>query len=255
VLTAALWRKDAADAFVLAGIAAVVLAACLALWRRGQIRRGTFAAALVLTAIVELYPVGTRKFVSVHDDNPNQPVNALSANRDIVEYLHSEPSPRRLIVADRDIPLNFGDWHGFDVMEGFTAAVTENVLAFERHKSEVQNLFGVTHFVGREADRPGREEVFTGASGVKVFRNPDALPRAWSVHRVVPVSAPHEANEHVVQPAFNPRRMAAITGDVPQLEECAGDTIAVALRAPNRVRVQATMNCRGLVVLSDTHYP
>jgi hypothetical protein len=255
VLTAALWRTGAADAFVLGGIAAVILAACLALWRKARIRRGTFAAALTLIALAELYPVATSRFVSVHSEDPTQPASALWANRDIVEFLRGEPSPRRLIVADRDVPLNFGDWHGFDVMEGFTAAATANVLAFERHRSEVQNLFGVTHYVGHEADRPGRQEVFTGASGLKVFRNPDALPRAWSVHQVTSVSAAQEANDHVLRPGFNPRIAAVVTGKAPPLEQCGGDTITVESRAPNRVRLEANMNCRGLVVLSETHYP
>jgi hypothetical protein len=97
--------------------------------------------------------------------------------------------------------------------------------------------------------------VFAGASGIKVFRNPGALPRAWSVHEAEAVRDAREANDRLVAPGFDPRRTALIPGAAPRLESCDGDTVVVASSAPNRVRIQAKMNCRGLVTLSDTWYP
>jgi hypothetical protein len=255
LLAISLVRKDASDAFVIAGVVAIVLAASLAAWRNGTIGRAGLSAALLLAMIGELYPAATRRLASRFEENPSQPLKSLTANRDIVEFLEREPAPRRLIVNDRDIPINFGDWHGFDSMEGFTAAATANLLAFERHRTEVQNLFGVTHYVAREPDRPGQQDSFTGASGVKVFRNPGAFPRAWAVHDAVRVASAREANDLVTKPGFDARRTAPVAGEIPPLERCAANPVELVARAPNRVRLRAAMNCRGLVVLSETFYP
>lgn len=255
VLTAALWRTNAGNAFVIGGLAALVLAICLHLWTVDRMRRTALSAALLLLVAVELYPVSTGHFISQFEEDPRAPAKALAANLDVVEFLRREPAPRRLVVNDQDIPLNFGDWHGFDVMEGFSAAATANVLAFERHRPAVQDLFGVTHYVGRQPTRPGQEEVFTGASGIKVFRNPGALPRVWSAHEAVAVRDARDANSRLVAPGFDARRTVLIPGVAPRLEACGGDTAVVASSAPNRVRIQVRMNCRGVVTLSDAWYP
>jgi hypothetical protein len=205
--------------------------------------------------LIELYPVSTRTFTSSFAKGGQKFVRTLTDNRDIVEFLRREPFPRRVAVNETDIPANFADWHGFDGYEGYVAGVTANLLEIPRHTRAIQNLYGVTHYVGREAPGPAWQEAFTGESGIKVFRNSGALPRVWSVHTAERVASKSLIDSRLSSEGFDPRRTALFAGDVPSLDKCDGDEIRLLARAPNRIRIQAGMKCRGLLVLSETWYP
>jgi hypothetical protein len=219
--------------------------------------RAALAAAVICLIVTELYPVATRTFSSRYDKDGLRFVRSLTDNRDIVEFLRNEPAPRRVAVNDSDVPTNFADWHGFDGLEGYVAGVSENVLEIPRHTRAIQNLYGVTHFVSKEPLRPEFQPAFTGASGVRVWRNPEALPRVWSVHHTERVPSRADVNPALERPGFDPRRAAIFAEGVapPSLESCDGDDLQLLARAPNRIRVRARMGCRGLLVLSESWYP
>jgi hypothetical protein len=160
-------------------------------------------------------------------------------------------------VNDSEIPTNFADWHGFDGFEGYVAGVTENVAEIPRHTTAIQNLYGLTHYVGKEPLRPEFQPAFTGVSGLRVWRNPEALPRVWSVHESARVASRADVNPRLERPGFDPRRTALFAGseNPPSLEVCQGDDVQLLARAPNRIRVRARMACRGLIVLSESWYP
>lgn len=257
VLLASLFRTDLPEGVMLSGFAALALAGVTAAWARGKVAYGWFSGAVIFLMLTELYPVATRTFASAYQKDGQRFVRSLTDNQDIVAFLRSEPAPRRVAVNDADVPTNFADWHGFDGLEGYVAGVSENVLEIPRHTREIQNLYGVTHYVGKEPLRPELQLAFTGASGVRVWRNPQALPRAWSVHRTERVAARGDVNPKLERPEFSPRETALFTGAIspPALEECAGDDVQLQARAPNRIRLRTKMACRGLVILSEAWYP
>jgi hypothetical protein len=248
----ALFRADANHGFVLTGTVALALAMVLSARRLS--RTGVLVALLVLM-FVELNGIMTRTFASRFDKNANKFVASLRDFRDVAEFLHHEPAPRRVAVNESDIPTNFGDWYGIDMVEGYSAGVTSNLLRLERHLPRMQDLLGVTHYIAREPNRPGQIDAFEGEKGVKVFRNPTAFPRVWSVHSVESVPSDAHLRIRLQDPEYDPRRTALMLGSTPVLESCDGDSMAVLARAPNRVRVRADMKCRGLVVASETFYP
>jgi hypothetical protein len=211
VFVGLVWRVEMTPHRVIAGIVAALAGVAIRLRAPG---------ALLVLAIVEIYPAVTGSFTSRYNPSANRFVNALQANRDIAAFLHGEPGLVRVDVNEQDVPLNFGDWHGLATLGGFVAGATANVVSLPRHVPEVQRKLAVSHYLAREAGRPDQVDVFSGASGLKVFRNPDALPRA----RGVP-------------------------------ESCAAAPVEVLAYAPNRVRLRARMNCPGKIVLSDTFYP
>jgi hypothetical protein len=173
-------------------------------------------AGLLLLMLAEIYPAATGSFTSRFDQSANRFVNALKENRDIAEFLQQDPG--RVDVNEEHLPMNFGDWHGVQTLGGFVAGATANVVALPRHLPETQRLLGVTHYLAREPKSPGQPDMFAGASGLKVFRVPDARPRAWT-------------------------------------EGCEGGNVQLLAYAPNRVRLRARTNCRARVILSDTYYP
>ena len=113
----------------------------------------------------------------------------------------------------------------------------------------MQNLLGITHYLGKAPARPDHWDVFTGTSGVKVFRTTGALPRAWSVHEIRRVPSRPVVGDLIGQ--IDPRRTAFMTEEPPALEACEGDDVKLTARGVNRVRMQVRMNCRGMVVLSN----
>lgn len=255
ILAASLFRSDVSDGFVLAGLVALLLAACTLAWMKSRFSRTLFSASLLCLMLVELYPVGTRTFSSSFAKGGQRFVRTLTDNADIVEFLRSEPSPRRVAVNDTDIPTNFADWHGFDGYEGYVAGTTENLMALPRHERRIQNLLGITHFVSREVPGPAWEEAFIGGSGVRVFRNPEALPRVWSTHSITKINSRNDVDAVLSRDGFDPRVTALLTDYAPDLQSCTGDRLQLIARAPNRMRVHATMQCRGLLVFSETWYP
>jgi len=248
-------RPDLDDSVVQAGMVAWAVAAILVAWQRAALSRGMAIGALLTLMIVELNPVITRTFASRFDPNANKHVSALRDFDDIAEFLRTEPAPRRVAINDTDLPANFGDWYGIDTVEGYSAGSTVNLLRLERHLPQVQDMLGVTHYVAREPNRKGQVDAFEGATGVKVFRNPTALPRAWSVHATERVPSDAHLRIRMAAADFDARKLAVVTGDVPALESCEGDQVDLVARAANRVRVRARMACRGLVILSETYYP
>lgn len=252
------------DGVLLAGVVALILAGVILARQSEAMGRKAVLVTAAALVLVELYNVGTGPFPSRYDKDHNKFVNVLLENKDIVAFLRNEEvqaekvvgSPIRVHINDQDIPTNFGDWHGIDMLEGYMAGVTTNLLRHERHTKRAQSLFGVTHWIGRQPNRPDMQEVFAGASGIKVWRNPDPMPRVWAVHGVRSVKDDSELRRLVQDPAIDFRRDAAFLGEAPVLQVCPGeDQVKLIRRRTDRLTVAAKLSCAGMVILAETYYP
>jgi hypothetical protein len=253
------------DGVLLAGVVALSFAGVTLGRQSNSIGRKATLVIAVALALVELYNVGTTSFSSRYDKDRNKFVNVLLENKDIVAFLRSEEaqaeksrgSPIRVNVNDQDIPTNFGDWHGIDMLGGYMAGVTSNLLRHELHTKRTQSLFGITHWIGREAGRPDMEELFEGASGIKVWRNPDPMPRAWAVHELRGVKQDYEIRLAVQDPALDFHRTALILGETPlPIEACSGeDEVRLTRRRTDRLSVSAKLACTAMVILAEPYYP
>jgi hypothetical protein len=249
-VAAATGRADLNDRIVLSGLAALALAVVTA-WVRPPVA----VAAIIALALVELNNVGPAGLSNRFDQTRNQHVNALSHDRDIADFLRSQPGPVRAAMSDQDVPVNFGDWHGIDMLQGYVAGVSNNVLLHELHTQRSQMLFGVTHWIGSKPDRPEQELIFRGSRGVQVFRNPGALPRAWTVHEAAAAASEDQLRILIQDPDFDLRRKVILIGDLPALESCPGeDEVRIEARESDRIRLAVRMSCRGMVVVSETMF-
>lgn len=256
LLVVASWKGETDDRILLAAFVAGALAALLAAWPAAAITRRALYLSLFLLALIELTPTSTATFASRFDKGKNTFSNHLKQNKDIADFLKAQPQPVRVAVNDTDIPTNFGDLHGIDMLQGYMAGLPLNLLRLEMHTQRTQSLFGVTHSVGKKPDRPDQVEVFTGQTGVKVYRVPDAMPRVWAVHEAVKVKEDWEVRVGIADPAFDFHRKAIIMSDIPALETCPGsDDVKLTRRNPDRVTIHVNMACRGLVIQSETWYP
>ncbi|MCX6625620.1 MAG: hypothetical protein NTY38_32075, partial [Acidobacteria bacterium] len=178
----------------------------------------------------------------------------LERFRDIGQFLKRQEGWPRAVVNDTDVPVNLGDQEGIEMHQGYVAGIPESLFRMELHLPRIQQLIGITHWVSRKPERPEFEDVFTGASGVKVFRVPDAMPRAWTVHEAEAVRNFDELNPKLLTVDF--QKKAVLIGEAPRLETCAGeDSVKILRKAPDRVTVAVEARCRGLLVVGDSYFP
>jgi len=241
------------DRLLLSGFLALALAASLS----AQLTSTALAAVWITVSLTELHGVSTATYSSRYRDDQNRFVKRLDENKDIADFLRAAErvSPVRIAVKEDDVPINYGDYHGVDAIQGYVAGVPSNLLRAELHTDRSQSLFAVTHYLGKEPARTGQVLMFEGKSGVKVFANPDPMPRAWSVHEIIrAANGPGLRDRIQVQP-IDFHRQTVLLGDAPTVEACGGDEVRINSRNPDRVRLTATMRCTGMVILADAYYP
>lgn len=241
------------------GLACLGGCALLAAWRNGAIRQTTMVTGILVIVLVELTGGGPYLQANRMDQGAWAFADRLSAHRDIAEFLRKDQAdgPFRVAVNDEEVGINFGDQHGIDALQGYVAGVPANLLRHELHTPRTQDLFNVRYTLSTKSDRPGQQqEVFTGVSGVKVFRNPNAFPRTWLVHAVKEVANDGYLRMAVQDPALDLRQTAIFIGKAPVVAPCGAiDRVAVLSRGTDRMIVDVETQCAGLLVVSETNYP
>ncbi|MBS1826488.1 MAG: YfhO family protein [Acidobacteria bacterium] len=251
-------KTEVDDRLFLAAGVSIAAAVLLAAWQRGALTRGIVAAGLVSLTLIELTGAAPALYNDVTAKDGNKFTKSLTEHADIVEFLKNQKhlGPLRVVVDDQTIGSNFGDWHGIDMLHGYVAGVNRQHMEHELHTQRTQSLYSITHFIGMKPDKPGQKEVFTGTSGVKVFENPGYLPRARSVHDTKKVDDSAWMRIHIQDANVDLAKTALFLENPPQLETCAAaDTVAIRQHDTDHVAIDATMACRGMVILSETMYP
>jgi hypothetical protein len=233
-----------------AGLTALVLIS----WDREML---SFRAAVAALVLILLFEIGTVTAVALQPREKGWPLlEGLSKHADIAEFLRRQPGPVRLEVDHQEIPYNFGDWYGIDTFENYVVGLSRNV---ERARAfpAARQLFGINFYAGAKALRPDQVEVYTSPrTGVKVFANPSAFPRVWSVHEAIGI-----AREEAIAAEFGASRAQLEHrefqfGTPPQLEACEGsDDVRLERRGTNHVVIDADMKCRGMVIAGETFFP
>ena len=236
-----------------AGFIAILLAAVLSAWMPSRLSGPAGVVLVILILLLELnyvtnYPLRPR-------GAPGSPLSKLSENSDIVTFLKAQPEPVRLEADRKELPYNFGDWSGIDQMEGYEPGLPR-YLASISSDPVIRKLFSANFYIGRVPARPEQAPAFAGASGLKVFRNPDALPRLRTVHEAIGIPDEKAFTNALLSPDLHSDRTVLVLVDAPKLDSCeGGDQIRVRAREPARVDADVTMRCRGMLILSDSWFP
>jgi hypothetical protein len=129
----------------------------------------------------------------------------------------------RIVYDDKAIPYNIGDWYGIEALNAYAASVPASLWQHAVFSARVQDVMGIRYYLGLTPPRTDLREAFQGRSGVKVFENEKAFPRAWAVHRVVDAG---DARAMLADPAFDARHAVFLIGEkAPKLEACSGDDV------------------------------
>jgi len=238
------------------GIVALALAALLYAWKS---RRLSEAAAVLLVFVLMLLELGTVTGTNFRQrDNPGGFLAELDKNRDIAEFLRKQPDFVRLEVGTEGLPFNIGDWDGIDQFRAYLGGMTSNVARFEDDRLKggrlATMLFALNYYAGSTPIRPEQQLVFHGSSGLNLYRNPEAFPRIWTVHNGSRVDG------RDLLPTLRGadlRNRVFLTESVPALKECgdSGDKLQLLERSDARLRLEAHMSCKGMVVVSQTFFP
>jgi hypothetical protein len=243
------------DRVILTAVIALAAAALFAAWRRHALSATQAHVLLVLLLLLELGNTGQYDFADRSDRNQMQWLDKIHANADIADYLRKQPGFQRAEVANDAFKPNWGAFHGVEMHGGQTASVTANVLESEFFGLNGRRMWGVAYTIATAPQPDAGDEVFAGASGMKVFRR-DAYPRAWAVHELVRVPNITEGNILVGHDPGSFRRKAFMMEQPPPVETCAApDKVQLIEHAADRLNIGADMACDGMVILSDAFYP
>jgi len=237
--------------FFALGVAALLYASI-----RGSLTRTQTGVLMVLLVIMELGNNTESVIASRTDPERTKLLGQMRANADVARYLKTQPGFFRTTVANAAFAENWGEWHGIDMWEGNLASVTVNIHRVEFWKNPVHMLFGVAYTIADKPTPDGGQEVFAGTSGMKVYKHAEAFPRAWAVHQLRQVRDADAGNQLINDHLADFHDMAFLLQPPPAVETCGSpDSVEVQEHAPNRVRIQAKMGCKGVVVLSDLYFP
>ena len=227
-----------ANRVMIASLVAFALAALLQAVRRGGV--GPTAMRLGLLGLLVFELGVAHSLVLMHRTDPEPPkfLAKLDAFEGVVEFLKSQPRPFRFEVHREGPTVNIGAWEGLEMVDGSLASVSRDLLDFVGEDWAGRRLMlNMVYTVAKQKVRESQVEVFSDSSGWKVFRNPDAYPRAWAVHDTSVIRDDSGA-------------------PVPPPEPCEGQA-TVDFEQPNLhwVRARARMPCSGFLVFADPYFP
>jgi len=244
------WYDDRA---VLVAIVALLAAALYLGYRKKAISAATLAVCCPLLVLMDLG--NATGYYYVHDLDQEHAIylRRLSENQDILKWIRRQPAPFRIQTDNQEIPFNYGDWYGLEVFNGYVASLPSRLLRLGQDTPRTRMLFGSKYWIAREPRTPDQVEVFSGESGLRVYENPGVMPRVWSVHQTTSVSSPNELAPAFEDPELDLRTTALFLGQAPQLSACSGDSVVLTRSEFDEVVIDASMQCRGMVILSDNY--
>ena len=243
--------------------AALLLAslALLAARRYGWAKPRTLGLLAVLLIFLDLASTGA--YNDLGADDPT----ATFEHRQIVSFLRNDAERFRVDARTGIDQLWQPDTallHGLDDVWG---VVNPLVLAdYERYwegmgsrSSPLYDFLNARYVIGRKdvaLDWDKFELAFEGDPQLNVYRNRQALPRAFLVHQAVAVSDHEAAWAAVHAPDFDPAMAVVVEGEAPPLAAASGPERAeIVAYSPNEIVVEVEASEPGILVLSEVFYP
>lgn len=246
------------DPYGSTGFYALITAGALYAWRRGAIAFRTITAILFACMLMEVGNLSGSEFGERSNPGQMTDLRKVRDDDDIAAFLEKQPRPFRIDMDTDELALNWPEYHHFDGFKAYLASITLNGADMEVHIPAYRSFWNVTYTIGRKTEMPDAQVVFEGKSGRKVFWNPHAFQRAWSVHLVNAVGEVRDG-QALVRDRLNELYGAAfVHGPIPpgwKTPSCPGDKVSVVSHEAETVLVRVNMECDGVVILSDTYYP
>jgi hypothetical protein len=238
---------------------AVAFATLLYAAGSGNLSRKSAGVLAALLLVFDLYQGCTnlRYFAVRADSTRDRFMQSMTGNADIAAYLRNQPGIQRTEVPDETFLANWGAYHDVPMYGGYLASVTTNMLSFEFHRDQAMKLWGVAYQISPKPSAYAGQEVFSGASGIKVYKQPAAFPRAWAVHKLVRITSDDQANWYITERLDDLHSEAVMFDPIPALPACTAPADSVELKEDrgSRVGLSVRLSCPAMIVVSDTYFP
>ena len=246
------------DRIMITALCAVLAAGLLTGWRTGGISPRAGAASAVGLVLFELALVTNYQLPSRYIPAQNPYLHRMADHGDLAAYVRNRGEAGRIEYDGDEIPYNIGDWYGLETFVSSGSSVLSNLWDMDLFAPRSKDFFGIKYYFGKTPLRPDLKEVFKGRSGLKVFENITAYPRVWSVHQATSLPSSELLKRTMSDAGFDPLRTVLLAGDAaPQLGACRPreEDVQMPLHRANLVRITAKLECRGMVILTDSWYP
>jgi Bacterial membrane protein YfhO len=274
---------DASDAIRMAALLEWLLPAALALvlvWLRlsGRLGMTAFAALAIALVALDLFKADMGYNPAIRERDAVQPATAaiqyLQRQRpNRFAGLHPEAPITLAVPIPANVAMRYGlyDARGYDFpFEKRYAELWRRVIAESPDCNyafcpesagrspralRALGLLGVTDLLQNRGDPPLRDlQVAYAGDDARVYRNPEALPRAFLVGRQQVVDGGDAARAAIAAPSFEPRTTAVTEKTIPGIGG-SGGVARISHYGEERVDVETQAAHRSLLVLTDSWFP
>ena len=205
---------------------------------------------------------------------PVDPHDLHYQSHEAIDFVKNQPGLFRVLTLDGGFPPETNIVYGISDIRGYNALESPEYLAFlsaageypvphrhfrtlyfSRYESRLADFLNVEYIIsGRALDHPKVSLVRSGDSFV--YRNRSAMPRAFVVHETEVLVDSAAVAARLRDLDFDPGRTALVTRG-PRLIGQKGleARVRIAEYAPESVRIDASLDREGLLVVSDAWYP
>lgn len=240
---------------MLSACVAGVMALLLYLLSREQISRKAFSALAFGLLLFEIPLVFGADLPNRYQSDREKFLNRLPEYQPFAEVLRARPDQPVRVFTDRvAIPYNPGDLYGIDHLDGYLASISSNLLDIDSGSLRGQELFATAYYVGKAAPSPKHQLVTGRESGLKLYFNPDALPRVRVIPTVRAVGIVDEVVAFIHDETKSLRDEVLFVGEAPQISPCQDKSGLgrIAQYTPSEVELEVFAPCKSVVVLADT---
>ncbi len=255
-------------AFIALGVAGLLL-----LHRRWRSPVPLMRGLLLTLIVVDLFLFGV-------SFNPTLPPEQIFPETKTTRFLRDRLAVyglARIVAMNDDLPANTGAPYGFAEIAGsdfptrryveLTRAmgaelVGTNRIRFSTIQPRLLDLLNVRYVVASRYPNGvpiGKLKEIYVDPYVKIYENPDALPRAYIVYRAVVAMDDQQTLDLLKSPGFNPREAVILTEPLleplPEQAPKTASRVQIEQYQPQQVDITVETELDGLLVLSDADYP
>ena len=179
--------------WIFSGLFAVAL--CLLAWAylQKKLKTGPLQLAVIALLVIDLWRIGYRPMTK---NVPKEQAFAVFNTTDIDLFLQQDTTQYRIadVRQGQGFHPNYPAYHKHQHIGGYSAAkmrIYQDLMDVTANGStsmpgpSAWNILNTKYIVASQANAAGMEQVYASQSGSGfVYRNPDAMPRAWFVDRV-----------------------------------------------------------------------
>jgi hypothetical protein len=242
-------------------LVALLLATLLLVDSKRRLASVAFGSLLVVLVFIEHGDVSgytsQAHFIPTPPTGGTHFVQQTSERAGLANFLKSAPGLQRISTNVDDVHWGLGDLYLLEDLGGGASTMLTQFFRLEPWRYRTQQLYGVTYYIAKKPVDPAQTLVASSASKeLNIYSNSGVRPRAWAVHRLAGVSADSEFAASLNFSGFDMAQMATLQGPAPVLETCPGDDdVRLVSRTWFHSAIDATLGCRGMVILSDHVYP